>query len=103
MKQYIQAAHGAHCSLDEIEQYTGYNKFYFSHLFKVKTNLTIGEYINDVRLRYTAEAETYGIKQKDIASVIGFSSISAFYQWKKRYKNKINELQAIMSGKSHSF
>ncbi|MBR2441035.1 MAG: helix-turn-helix transcriptional regulator [Lentisphaeria bacterium] len=93
VKQYIQAAHGAHCSLDEIEKYTGYNKFYFSHLFKVKTNSTIGEYVNHVRIRYTAEADVYGIKHKDIATAIGFSSISAYCQWKRKYKNKIEELK----------
>ena len=78
---------------DEIEKYTGYNKFYFSHLFKVKTNSTIGEYVNHVRIRYTAEADVYGMKHKDIATAIGFSSISAYCQWKRKYKNKIEELK----------
>ena len=93
VKQYINSAHGSHCSLSALEKYSGYSKFYLSHLFKAETGFSIGEYVNEVRIKYTVEAELHGIRHGSIANEIGFSSHSAFCQWLSRHKNKISELK----------
>ena len=93
VKQYINSTHGCHCSLTALEKYSGYNKFYLSHLFKEETGLSIGEYVNETRIKYTVEAELHGMSHADIAREIGYSSHSAFCQWRGRHKNKINELK----------
>ena len=93
VKQFINSTHGSHCSLSALEKYTGYNKFYLAHLFKKETGSSIGEYVNETRIKYTVEAELHGIRHSNIANEIGFSSHSVFCQWLKRHKNKINELK----------
>ena len=62
-------------------------------MFKAETGYSIGEYVNEVRIKYTVEAELHGIRHADIANEIGFSSHSAFCQWLNRHKNKISELK----------
>ena len=93
VKQYINSTHGCHCSLSDLEKYSGYNKFYLSHLFKEETGVSIGEYVNETRIKYTVEAEQHGMRHADIAREIGYSSHSAFCQWLSRHKNKISELK----------
>ncbi len=91
IKQYIMDRQGCRCSLESLEKFTGYNKFYISHLFKEKTGSTIGKYINAVRVRYTAAAELHGIPYKEIAVQLGFSSVQAFSPWNRKHKKKIAE------------
>lgn len=93
IKQYIRNRQGCNCSLEKLEEFTGYSKFYLSHLFKAKTGSTIGKFINGVRVEYTAEAELHGIPYKEIACQLGFSSIQAFSPWKKNNKKKILEFK----------
>ena len=92
IKKYILNRQGCECSLEKLEAFTGYSKFYISHLFKEKTGSTIGKYVNTIRIIYTAEAEIHGIPYKEIAKQLGFSSIQAFSPWHKKHKKKINEL-----------
>ena len=92
IKKYILNRQGCECSLEKLEAFTGYSKFYISHLFKEKTGSTIGKYVNTIRIKYTAEAEIHGIPYKEIAKQLGFSSIQAFSPWHKKHKKKINEL-----------
>ena len=93
IKQYIINKQGARCSLDKLEEFTGYSKFYISHLFKEETGLSIGRYINDIRVKYTAEAVLCGIPYKEIASQLGFSSVQAFSPWNKKNKKQIDEFK----------
>jgi len=93
IKQYIRNRQGCDCSLEKLEEFTGYSKFYLSHLFKAKTGSTIGKFINGVRVKYTAEAELHGIPYKEVARQLGFSSIQAFCPWKKNNRKKILEFK----------
>ena len=96
VKQYIINKQGAQCSLDSLEEFTGYSKFYISHLFKKETGFPIGKYINDIRVKYTAEAVLYGIPYKEIACQLGFSSVQAFSPWNKKNKKQIAELKKLI-------
>lgn len=91
IKQYIMDRQGCRCSLDSLEEFTGYSKYYISHLFREKTGMTIGKYVNTVRVKYVAEAELHGIPYKEIARQLGFSSVQAFSPWNKTHKKKISE------------
>ena len=94
IKQYIMDRQGCDCSLEHLEEFTGYSKFYISHLFKEKTGLTIGNFINNIRVEYTAEAELHGMQYKEIANQLGFSSIQAFSPWNKKHRREIAEFKA---------
>ena len=100
IKSYIQSTNGCQCSLSQLEKYTGYSKYYISHLFKSETGISIGEYVNEIRIKYTAEAELYGEKHRDIAQEIGFSSNSVFCQWLRRYKDRIDEVKKSIKNNS---
>jgi len=93
IKQYIMNRQGCNCSLEHLEEFTGYSKFYISHLFKEKTGLTIGNFINSIRVEYAAEAELHGMQYKEIANQLGFSSIQAFSPWNKKHKKEIEEFK----------
>ncbi len=84
LSNYIKHANGRDCSLGQLEKLSGYSRFYISRLFREKSGMTIGEYINDVRMLFAEEAKSRGMKQKEIASELGFSSPAAFWYWHKR-------------------
>ena len=94
IKQYIMSRQGCGCSLEHLEEFTGYSKFYISHLFKEKTGLTIGKFISSIRVEYAAEAELHGMPYKEIANLLGFSSIQAFSPWRKKHRREIDEFKA---------
>lgn len=81
IKLYIKSQNGHRCSLGSLEKIFGYNCFYLAHKFKHSTGVTIGSYINQVRLAYTEEAMEKGLRQKEISYNLGFSSPSAFWKW----------------------
>ncbi len=84
LKTCIRNRNGVHCSLAELESLTGYSRSHLSHLFRAETGFPIGEYINQVRHEYVERAVRHGLKQKEIAAELGFSSGAAFRLWKKR-------------------
>ena len=88
IQRIIEAENGRNCSLERLEKHTGYNRCYLAHLFKRATGLTIGEYIDQVRLHFTAAAEQCGMRRKEIAFELGFSSPSAFASWFRKQKTR---------------
>ena len=94
IKQFIIDRQGCGCALEKLEEFTGYSKFYIAHLFKKKTGLTIGRFINNIRVEYAAEAEIHGLPYKEIANQLGFSSIQAFSPWNRKHRREIAEFKA---------
>lgn len=81
IQRYIRSHNACNCSLAQLEKLSGYDRFYLSHRFKQCTGLTIGRFINQVRLEYTQAAMQQGMSQKKIADALGFSSPSNFWNW----------------------
>ena len=89
LKNYILSKNGRDCSLAQLAEISGYTKGYLASKFHNEVGITIGEYINKVRLDYTQMALQRGIRQKEIAYELGFSSPTAFWNWhNKANKNK---------------
>lgn len=88
IQRIIEAENGRNCSLERLEKQIGYNRYYLAHLFKHATGLTVGEYIDQVRLNFTAAAEQCGMRRKEIAFGLGFSSPSAFARWLRGRKSR---------------
>ena len=83
--------HASDCSYRQLEQISGYNRFYQAHRFRDSEGCTIGEFINRVRIIYAADAFRHGMLQKEIAIELGFSSPSNFGNWFCKHKTAIQE------------
>ena len=81
LKNYIRSRNGRDCSLAQLAELSSYTRGYLAHKFHNKVGITIGEYIDKVRLEYTRSAQQRGIRQKEIAYELGFSSPKAFWNW----------------------
>ena len=90
VKRYIFISNARNCSLQHLEQVSGYNRFYLARRFKEYENCTIGDYINKVRIDYVNEALKNGIRQKEIAFELGFSSPANFWLWLKNHRQELN-------------
>ncbi|OQA84003.1 MAG: DNA-binding transcriptional regulator SoxS [Lentisphaerae bacterium ADurb.Bin242] len=88
VKNHIKIMNARGCSLKHLEQISGYSRFYLSHRFQKVVGCTIGEYVDRVRADYTREAFRRGLKQKEIAFELGFSSPSNFWSWLQKHKNR---------------
>ena len=88
IKHIIEAKTGRDCSLAQLEKMTGFSRFYISHLFKKSCGISIGEYINRVRLIFYESAKLRGFSYKQIASDLGFSSSSALRMWYRKQKKQ---------------
>ena len=86
VKSHIENTHGRGCSLGHMAAYSGYSRFRLAHLFKERTGVSIGDYIDRVRLDFLEKSPIMGLKQKEIAEELGFSSPSAFCNWRRRQK-----------------
>lgn len=89
VKNHIRIMNARGCSLKHLEQISGYSRFYLSHRFQKVVGCTIGEYVDRVRADYTREAFRRGLKQKEIAFELGFSSPSNFWSWLQKHKDEI--------------
>lgn len=89
VKNHIRIMNARGCSLKHLEQISGYSRFYLSHRFQKVVGCTIGEYVDRVRAEYTREAFRRGLKQKEIASELGFSSPSNFWSWLQKHKEEV--------------
>ena len=89
IQQIIEAKKGRDCSLAQLEKFTGFSRFYISHLFKNAYGISIGDYINRVRLIFFESAKKQGFSHKQIAFELGFSSNSALLMWYRKAKEKI--------------
>ena len=88
IRHIIEAKTGRDCSLVQLEKITGFSRFYISHLFKKTCGISIGEYINRVRLIFYESAKKRGFSQKQIAFDLGFSTSSALLMWYRKQKGK---------------
>ena len=52
---YIDLHHGRNCSLVQLEKITGYTQYYLCRLFRKYYGKTIGDAINEARMRYVSE------------------------------------------------
>lgn len=81
IKNYIRMRNGRDCSLEQLEYYAGYSKYHLAHRFTELEGVSIGAYIREVRLNYMKLALERGLKKKEIAYELGFSSLSNFLRW----------------------
>ena len=95
MKRYIRMTNARDCSLSRLEKVSGYSKFYLSRRFREYEGCTIGEYIDRVRIQYTIEAKKRGLRQKEIAFELGFSTPSNFWIWLRKHRKQIEEGSVI--------
>lgn len=86
IKTHIQMSNGRNISYEALEQYSGYSRSYLAHSFRKYTGISIGEYIDKVRLDYTESARKKGMTQKEIAYELGFSSPVNFWSWLRKHK-----------------
>ena len=83
VKDRIENSLGKNCSMALLAKYSGYSESRLMHIFKEQTGITIGQYIDKVRLRFLKRAKISSLKQKEIAFELGFKSHSAFSTWLK--------------------
>lgn len=88
VKSHIENTHGRGCSLMPMAAYSGYSRFRLAHLFKERTGESIGEYVDRVRLEFLEKAPIIGLKQKEVAEELGFSSPSAFCNWRRKHRHR---------------
>lgn len=91
LRTYIRIRNGYGCSLEHLEQISGYSRYHLAHRFQEQMGITIGDYINQVRIEYTRSAFKRGLKQKEIAFGLGFSSPSTFWNWLQKHKDLLCE------------
>ncbi len=96
IQRIIEAENGRDCSLQRLEQIAGFNRFYLAHMFKRITGLTIGDYINKIRLSFTEAAENRGLNRKEITYELGFSSTSTFGNWLRKVRKRRDQAQGIV-------
>ena len=72
-------------SIDEIADYVGYSKFYFSRMFKQEMNITVMEYVNERKVICASESIIRGNKVIDVAIEYGWESHSGFIKAFKSY------------------
>ncbi len=72
--------------LDALAHLSGYSKFHFSRIFKKCTGLTVHEFINQCRIDHAQSLLDAGEPCKAIASELGFSSPTAFFNWRRRHR-----------------
>lgn len=84
---YIDNNYQKEIKLDDLSKITNFNPNYFCRIFKKATNSSFTEYLNFVRV-YKAEKLIVEGKNtiSEIASLVGFSSLSYFNRIFKRYK-----------------
>lgn len=88
LSDYIAVNYGRNSSMAELEKFTGYNRYHLMKLFKRKYDITIGEYINQIRRGFVAKAKSHGLSQKEISVQLGFASPASFWLWQHRDRMK---------------
>ena len=88
IQRIIESKNGRGCSLAELEKITGFNRFYIAHVFKQANRITIGDYIDQIRMIFLESALKQGLSRKQIAFELGFSNSSSLSTWFRRYSRK---------------
>lgn len=86
IKQHIQMSNGRNCSYRKLAELSGFSRYYLAHSFRKDVGITIGSYVEQIRVEYTAAALEKGMKQKEIAAELGFSTPANFWNWLRRHK-----------------
>lgn len=86
VKTHILMTNARNASYRTLEQFSGYSRSYLAHSFRKYTGISIGEFINKVRLDYAETARKQGMTQKEIAYELGFSSPVNFWVWLQKHK-----------------
>ena len=71
--------------IEEIADYVGYSKFYFSRMFKQEMNISIMEYVKERKVICALESILQGNKILDVAIEYGWESHSGFIKAFKSY------------------
>lgn len=85
---YIDHNYNADLTLENISEYFGYSKYYFSRLFNDYINENINNYINMIRIQNVVKRIKENKEEKiaDIVYSCGFNSLPTFYRsFKKIY------------------
>lgn len=90
---YIDLHHGRNCSLVQLEKITGYTQYYLCRLFRKYYGKTIGDAINEARMRYVLEQKAV-LSSKDIADELGFAAVVSFWKWRRSNRKLEEQLQA---------
>lgn len=72
-------------SIEEIADYVGYSKFYFSRMFKQEMNISIMEYVKERKVICALESILQGNKILGVAIEYGWESHSGFIKAFKSY------------------
>ena len=89
VKIHILRCNARGCSYQMLERLSGFSKSYLAHCFRYHTGMTIGDFIDKVRIDYTVRAQKRGMKQKEIAAELGFSSPVNYWSWLQKHKNQL--------------
>lgn len=87
IRNYICDVNTRGCSLKHLEKISGYSSTYLAHRFQTETGMSIREYIGRIRMSFVRSAKEHGLKQKEIAAELGFSSPTAFWLWLRKHKD----------------
>jgi AraC-like DNA-binding protein len=86
MKQYIDENYDKMLSLDIIADYIKINPSYAGRVFKKEMNVSIVDYINNVRINKAVELMRRDLKINDLARMAGFTNTTYFIQIFKKLK-----------------
>ena len=89
VKTHILMCNARNCSYRTLEQISGFSRSYLAHCFRHHTGMSIGDFIDQVRIDYSAKARQRGLKQKEIAYELGFSSPVNYWIWLQKHKDRI--------------
>lgn len=90
VRTHIFSCNARECSYQNLEQVSGFSKSYLAHCFRARTGMSIGDFIDHVRINYTIKGRQQGMTQKEIACELGFSSPVSYWSWLRKHKDKIS-------------
>ena len=83
-------------SIEQLARIGGYSKFHFLRLFRKNTGFTIHEYLNVCRINEMQNLLKANLNLKEIAYHLGFSSLQAFSNWRRKIKSSnLSEIRLI--------
>lgn len=92
---YIREHFAEDLKVEEIADYAGFSRFYFSRQFKCITGMTVMKYVELLRCRYGKELLEEGTSVTKAALECGFSDVSYFTKvFKKQYGMLPSECKA---------
>ncbi len=89
MTRYVEEHYSETVSLDILADYAKLNRCYAGRIFKQYTNMSIVDYVNQVRIQKALELlDNTDLKIHDIAASVGFSNTNYFIQIFKKSQGK---------------